>query len=98
MPGISLAVLPDVAVARQLVAAAHGQHCGAARDGGVQRLAVALQVLGHEHLIAVLAAADEVEVGASGSSDSPTRSGRSSSSSPRHSRRRRMTCTLPRSA
>ena len=98
MPGISLPSWPDVAVAGQLVAAAHREHRGAARHAGVQRPRVALQILGHEHLVAILAAADEVEVGGSGSSDSPTRSGRSSSSSPRHSRRRRMTWTLPRSA
>ncbi len=61
-----LAVLPDVAVARQLIAAAHGQHRGAARHRGVQRVAVALQVLRHEQLVAVLAAAHEVEVGGLG--------------------------------
>ena len=57
------AVLADVAMAGELVAAAHRQHGRAARDGAVQRPAVALEVLGHEHLIAILAAADEVEVG-----------------------------------
>jgi hypothetical protein len=32
----------------------------------MQRCAVALQVLGHEHLVAILPAADEVEVGGLG--------------------------------
>ena len=53
-------------MAGQLIAAAHGEHRRPARDGRVQRLAVALQILGHEQLVAVLAAADEVEVGGFG--------------------------------
>ena len=49
----------------------------------MQRGAVALQVLGHEHLVAVLAAADEVQVGRLGVERLAERSGRSTSSIPR---------------
>ena len=56
-------VLAHIAMAGQLVAAAHREHGRASRDGRMQRPAVALQILGHEHLVAILAAADQVEVG-----------------------------------
>ena len=61
-PGIdSLAEL--VAVAEQLVAAADGEQRGAVLDGGGDRVALGAQhVLGDEHLVAVLAAADVDQV------------------------------------
>ena len=56
----------------QLIAAAHAEHDRAARGGRVQAVAlVREQVLGAQALVAVLAAADVEEVGASGSSGSP---------------------------
>ena len=57
------AVLADVAVACELVAAAHGEHGRAAGDRVVERRTVALEILGDEQLVAILAAADEVQVG-----------------------------------
>ena len=56
-----------VGVAQQLVAAADREDDRAAGGGGVQRVALALgQVMGAQPLVAVLAAADVVEVGAVG--------------------------------
>ena len=60
------AVLSHVAVPGELVAAAHREHRGAAGDGRVHGLAVPQQVLGDEQLVAILAAADQVQVGGLG--------------------------------
>ena len=58
-----LAVEAAVAAAEQLVAAAHGEERGATAEHGLlQRLRLRGEVLGHEQLLAVLAAADVVEV------------------------------------
>ena len=66
MPGISPPSCAEVAVPGQLVAAAHREHRGPAGDGAVHGLAVAQEILGDEQLVAILAAADQVEVGGLG--------------------------------
>ena len=55
--------MAPVAMAEQLVAAAHRQHRRAAVHGRAQIGRLALQVGGHQHLIAVLTAAEVVQVG-----------------------------------
>jgi hypothetical protein len=54
----------DVGAAEQLVAAAHGEERRAARDGLVQRIGLGDEVVRHELLLPILAAADVEEVDA----------------------------------
>src|SRR5204863_290047 len=51
------ALMAAVAVAQQLVAAAHGQHADAVRDRRREVGGVAAEVAGDQHLVAILAAA-----------------------------------------
>ena len=51
-----------VDVAEQLVAAAHGEQRRAVRDRARELCAVALQVVGDQQLVAILAAAEQEEV------------------------------------
>ena len=57
-----LAVEAAVAAAEQLVSAADGEQRGTAVDRRAQRVRLEEQILGDEHLLAILAAADVVEV------------------------------------
>ena len=57
-----VAVVAAVDVAEQLVAAAHGEQRRAVRDRACELGAVALQVVGDQQLVAILAAAEQEEV------------------------------------
>ena len=89
---------PAVDVAEQLVAAADADQRRAAGDRSRELAAVALQVVGDQQLVAILAAAEQEQVDRAASSGSPGRSGCSTSSIPRQAQRWRSTITLPRSA
>ena len=94
-----VALVAEVAVAEQLVAAADREQRRALGQRLADRRHLAAQLVGHQHLVAVLAAADEDDVGAGrGRGASPKRTGRTCGSSPRQRARCSSTRTLPRSA
>ena len=101
MPRPGIDSLPElVAVAEQLVAAADGEQRGPVLDRRGDRVALGAQhVLGHQDLVAVLAAADVDQVVVGGiEAVARARPPRSGTGCPRHSQRRCRKSMLPRSA